>query len=306
MQQARGGPRGLAREAQAGLADAAGRGRTVEVGEPPSRNGQRVEIENLMKAAADAEERHRKGIEAVRDEWQGRLRGWSGDATADADRAASSRRPIASAARSSRAQLRRSPRLRSELQRPRRIPRRACAPSLNRRWRTRRDRPRAGTCRALLVEEREQAERGRAVVDARATERQAQLAVVERLLHAVRDRCGAIAQRHADRLDGSSRMVAPARRSSSSTMPRTGQDLQPMESVGFWRRCPAPPSGGGRFSSRRSRCRRHDRSCCVNGGWARTGIRQAAGRSCRTRSADNSWRLLRRSPLCRRWGGGGI
>lgn len=46
----------------------------------------RVEIESLTKAAADAADRHRKEIEAVREEWQGRLQAGIADASADAER----------------------------------------------------------------------------------------------------------------------------------------------------------------------------------------------------------------------------
>ena len=84
---------------QAGLADAAAEAERRFATESERA---RVEIENLMKAAADAEERHRKGIEAVRDEWQGRLQAGLADATADADRRVIVRRRIAFVARSSR------------------------------------------------------------------------------------------------------------------------------------------------------------------------------------------------------------
>ena len=119
---------------QAGLADAAAEAERRFAAESERA---RVEIENLMKAAAEAEERHRKGIEAVRDEWQGRLQAGLADATADADR-----RVIAETDRIRReveqGAMRRSPNFVPNWSRPRRIPRRPCAPSWNRRQRTRR------------------------------------------------------------------------------------------------------------------------------------------------------------------------
>jgi hypothetical protein len=46
----------------------------------------RLEIDALTKAASEAADRHRQEIEALREEWQGRLRAGLADATAEADR----------------------------------------------------------------------------------------------------------------------------------------------------------------------------------------------------------------------------
>jgi hypothetical protein len=68
---------------QAGLADAA-----ADAERRLAAEAQRAhhEIESLTKAAADAADRHRKDIEAVRAEWQGRLQAGMADAAADAER----------------------------------------------------------------------------------------------------------------------------------------------------------------------------------------------------------------------------
>ena len=68
---------------QAGLADAAADADRRMAAEA---DRTRLEIEGLNKSAAEAAERHRKELDAVRDEWQGRLQAGLADATADADR----------------------------------------------------------------------------------------------------------------------------------------------------------------------------------------------------------------------------
>jgi hypothetical protein len=184
---------------QAGLADAAAE---VERRFATESERARLEIENLMKAAAEAEERHRKGIEAVRDEWQGRLQAGLADAAADADRRVVAetdriRRELEHAAAQSTERVRREveqgatasiTQLRAELEQA------ATQSTMSLRAELEQavahaseiDRERV-RLEGLLAEERARAttEAG-AVVDARAAERQAQLAVVERLLHAVR------------------------------------------------------------------------------------------------------------------------
>jgi hypothetical protein len=184
---------------QAGLADAAAE---VERRFATESERARLEIENLMKAAAEAEERHRKGIEAVRDEWQGRLQAGLADAAADADRRVVAetdriRRELEHAAAQSTERVRREveqgatasiTQLRGELEQA------ATQSTMSLRAELEQavahaseiDRERVHL-EGLLAEERARAttEAG-AVVDARAAERQAQLAVVERLLHAVR------------------------------------------------------------------------------------------------------------------------
>jgi hypothetical protein len=217
---------------QAGLADAAAEAERRFAAESERA---RVEIENLMKAAADAEERHRKGIEAVREEWQGRLEAGLADATADADRRVIAetdhiRREVEQGAAASIAQLRSeleqaathsATSLRAELEQAV-----AHASEI--------DRERARV-EALLVEEREQATtEARAVVDARATERQAQLAVVERLLHAVRT---------IDAARSLSDTLTALTEAAGSVAPRAAlfivdhaanrQDLQPWKASGF-------------------------------------------------------------------------
>ena len=217
---------------QAGLADAAAEAERRFAAESERA---RVEIENLMKAAADAEERHRKGIEAVRDEWQGRLETGLADATADADRRVIAetdriRREVEQGATASISQLRSeleqaathsATSLRAELEQAV-----AHASEI--------DRERARV-EALLVEEREQATtEARAVVDARATERQAQLAVVERLLHAVRT---------IDAARSLSDTLTALTEAAGSVAPRAAlfivdhaanrQDLQPWKASGF-------------------------------------------------------------------------
>ena len=188
-----------------------------------------------MKAAADAEERHRKGIEAVRDEWQGRLQAGLADATADADRRVIAetdriRREVEQGATASIAQLRSeleqaathsTTSLRAELEQ-----------AASRASEIDRERARV---EALLVEERERATtEARAVVDARATERQAQLAVVERLLHAVRT---------IDAARSLSDTLTALTEAAGSVAPRAAlfivdhaanrQDLQPWKASGF-------------------------------------------------------------------------
>ena len=207
---------------QAGLADAAAEAERRSATESERA---RLEIENLMKAAAEAEERHRKGIEAVRDEWQGRLQAGLADAAADADRrvmaetdrirreveheAAQStervRREVEQGATASIAQLRAeleqaathsTTSLRAELEQAAAHATTRLREEMNHALTAEReraseiDRERARV-EALLVEklgeERERATtEARALVEARVAERQAQLAVVERLLHAVR------------------------------------------------------------------------------------------------------------------------
>ena len=68
---------------QSGLADAAA---DTERRLASEAERGRVEIESLTKAAADAADRHRKEIEKVREEWQGRLQAGIADASADAER----------------------------------------------------------------------------------------------------------------------------------------------------------------------------------------------------------------------------
>ena len=217
---------------QAGLADAAAEAERRFAAESERA---RVEIENLMKAAADAEERHRRGIEAVRDEWQGRLQAGLADATADADRRVIAetdriRREVEQGATASIAQLRSeleqaathsTTSLRAELEQ-----------AASRASEIDRERARV---EALLVEERERATtEARAVVDARATERQAQLAVVERLLHAVRT---------IDAARSLSDTLTALTEAAGSVAPRAAlfivdhaanrQDLQPWKASGF-------------------------------------------------------------------------
>lgn len=184
---------------QAGLADAAAEAERRFATESERA---RLEIENLMKAAAEAEERHRKGIEAVRDEWHGRLQAGLADAAADADRRVVAetdriRRELEHAAAQSTERVRREveqgatasiTQLRAELEQA------ATQSTMSLRAELEQaavhaseiDRERVHL-EGLLAEERARAttEAG-AVVDARAAERQAQLAVVEGLLHAVR------------------------------------------------------------------------------------------------------------------------
>ena len=75
---------------QAGLADAAANTerRLAADGERTRLEAEqaRLEIEALTKAASEAAERHRQETEALREEWQGRLRAGLADATAEADR----------------------------------------------------------------------------------------------------------------------------------------------------------------------------------------------------------------------------
>ena len=262
---------------QAGLADAAAEAERRFAAESERA---RLEIENLMKAAAEAEERHRKGIEAVRDEWQGRLQAGLADATADADRrviaetdrirrevehaAAQStervRREVEQGATASIAQLRAeleqaathsTTSLRAELEqaaahattRLREEMNHALAAERERASEIDRERARV---EALLVEERERATtEARAVVDARAAERQAQLAVVERLLHAVRT---------IDAARSLSDTLTALTEAAGSVAPRAAlfivdhaanrQDLQPWKAAGFGDGAPPTQRGG--------------------------------------------------------------
>jgi hypothetical protein len=68
---------------QAGVADAAADAERRLAAEAERA---RLETESLTKAAAEAADRHRKEIEAVREEWQGRLQAGRADAAADAER----------------------------------------------------------------------------------------------------------------------------------------------------------------------------------------------------------------------------
>ena len=99
---------------------------------------------------------------------------------------------------------------------------------------------------ALLVEERERATtEARAVVEARATERQAQLAVVERLLHAVRT---------IDAARSLSDTLTALTEAAGSVAPRAAlfivdhaanrQDLQPWRAAGFGEGAPPAQRGG--------------------------------------------------------------
>ena len=262
---------------QAGLADAAAEAERRFATESERA---RLEIENLMKAAAEAEERHRKGIEAVRDEWQGRLQAGLADVTADADRrvtaetdrirrevehaAAQStervRREVEQGATTSIAQLRAeleqaatdsTTSLRAELEqaaahattRLREEMNHAVAVERERASELDRERARL---EALLVEERARATtEARAVVEARATERQAQLAVVERLLHAVRT---------IDAARSLSDTLTALTEAAGSVAPRAAlfivdhaanrQDLQPWKAAGFGDGAPPTQRGG--------------------------------------------------------------
>ena len=261
---------------QAGLADAAAEAERRFAAESERA---RVEIENLMKAAADAEERHRKGIEAVRDEWQGRLQAGLADATADADRrviaetdrirreveqaAAQStervRREVEQGATASLTQLRAeleqaaaqsTTSLRAELEQAahattglREEMNQALAAERERASEIDRERARV---EALLAEERARATtEARAVVEARATERQAQLAVVERLLHAVRT---------IDAARSLSDTLTALTEAAGSVAPRAAlfivdhaanrQDLQPWKAAGFGEGAPPAQRGG--------------------------------------------------------------
>ena len=239
----------------------------------------RLEIENLMKAAAEAEERHRKGIEAVRDEWQGRLQAGLADATADADRRVMAetnriRREVEHGRAIDRARAERSragrdcviAQLRAELEqaathsttslraeleqaaahattRLREEMNHALAAERERASEIDRERARV---EALLVEERERATtEARAVVEARAAERQAQLAVVERLLHAVRT---------IDAARSLSDTLTALTEAAGSVAPRAAlfivdhaanrQDLQPWKAAGFGDGAPPTQRGG--------------------------------------------------------------
>ena len=262
---------------QAGLADAAAEAERRFATESERA---RLEIENLMKAAAEAEERHRKGIEAVRDEWQGRLQAGLADATADADRRVTAetdriRREVEHAAAQSTERVRREveqgatmsiAQLRAELEqaatdsttslraeleqaaahattRLREEMNHAVAVERERASELDRERARL---EALLVEERERATtEARAVVEARATERQAQLAVVERLLHAVRT---------IDAARSLSDTLTALTEAAGSVAPRAAlfivdhaanrQDLQPWKAAGFGDGAPPTQRGG--------------------------------------------------------------
>jgi hypothetical protein len=231
---------------QAGLADATAEAERRNAAESERA---RLEIENLMKAAAEAEERHRKGIEAVREEWQGRVQAGLADATADADRRVIAetdriRREVEQAATHSTTSLRAeleqaahaTTRLREEMNQ-------ALAAERERGSEIDRERARA---EALLAEERARATtEAHAVVDAGVTERQAQLAVVERLLHAVRT---------IDAARSLSDTLTALTEAAGSVAPRAAlfivdhaanrQDLQPWKAAGFGEGAPPAQRGG--------------------------------------------------------------
>jgi hypothetical protein len=225
--------------------------------------------EARREAEAKAAEVWAAKVEAVRQEWQGRLQAGLADAAADADRrviaetdrirrevedaAAESterfRREAEQGATASIAQLRAeleqaatqsTTSLRAELEqaaahettRLRAEMNQALAVERERATESERERSRV---EALLEEERTRAAtEARAVVDARAAERQAQLAVVERLLHAVRT---------IDAARSLSDTLTALTEAAGSVAPRaavfivdhaaSGHDLQPWKAAGF-------------------------------------------------------------------------
>ena len=270
---------------QAGLADAAADADRRMVAEA---DRTRLEIEGLNKAAAEAADRHRKEIEAVRDEWQGRLQAGLADAAADADRRVIAetdriRRENDQASAGTTERIReqvreevrrdmeqaaeqQAARLKEDMDRALAAERERAGAALEAEWlktqaltaaleeaqvkvSQERDAARLAAASLLATQNEQKASDAQAVIEARVAERQAHLAVVERLLGAV----NAI-----DDARSLSDTLTSVTHAAATVAPRAalfivadgvnGQDLQGWQAAGFDKDSPASLrfSGGDR------------------------------------------------------------